>query len=41
MASGIGISSMGIYSYELFRFCNVEAIIRVGLQALLSQIWNY
>lgn len=30
MASGMGIPSMGIYSYELFNFYNVERIIRIG-----------
>lgn len=30
MASGMGAPSMGIYSYELFRFFNVENIIRIG-----------
>ncbi len=30
MASGMGIPSMGIYSYELFTFYEVENIIRVG-----------
>lgn len=30
MASGMGNPSMGIYSYELFKFYNVENIIRVG-----------
>ena len=30
MASGMGIPSIGIYSYELFHFYNVESIIRVG-----------
>lgn len=30
MASGMGIPSMGIYSYELFKFYDVEEIIRVG-----------
>lgn len=30
MASGMGIPSMGIYSYELFNFFGVENIIRVG-----------
>ncbi|MGN0961560.1 MAG: purine-nucleoside phosphorylase [Christensenellales bacterium] len=30
MASGMGNPSMGIYSYELFKFYNVERIIRVG-----------
>lgn len=28
--SGMGIPSMGIYSYELFNFYNVEKIIRIG-----------
>lgn len=30
MASGMGMPSMGIYSYELFNFFEVENIIRVG-----------
>ena len=30
MASGMGIPSIGIYSYELFNFYGVESIIRVG-----------
>lgn len=30
MGHGIGIPSMGIYSYELFHFYNVDTIIRVG-----------
>ena len=30
MASGMGIPSMGIYSYELFKFWDVKTIIRVG-----------
>ena len=30
MASGMGMPSMAIYSYELFKFYNVENIIRVG-----------
>lgn len=30
MASGMGMPSIGIYSYELFNFYNVEEIIRVG-----------
>lgn len=30
MASGMGIPSVGIYSYELFSFFGVENIIRVG-----------
>ena len=30
MASGMGAPSMGIYSYELFKFYDVDRIIRVG-----------
>ena len=30
MPSGMGIPSMGIYSYELFKFYDVEKIIKVG-----------
>lgn len=30
MASGMGMPSMGIYSYELFKFFGVDTIIRVG-----------
>ena len=30
MASGMGMPSMGIYAYELFKFFGVENIIRVG-----------
>ena len=30
MASGMGMPSMGIYSYELYKFYDVETIIRVG-----------
>lgn len=30
MASGMGMPSIGIYSYELFKFYNVENIIRIG-----------
>ncbi len=30
MASGMGQPSIGIYSYELFKFYGVESIIRVG-----------
>ncbi len=29
-ASGMGIPSMGIYSYELFNFYDVDTIIRIG-----------
>ncbi len=30
MASGMGMPSMGIYSYELYQFYGVENIIRIG-----------
>ena len=30
MASGMGMPSMGIYSYELFKFYDVDVIMRVG-----------
>ena len=30
MASGMGMPSMGIYCYELYKFYDVETIIRVG-----------
>jgi len=30
MASGMGMPSIGIYSYELYNFFGVENIIRVG-----------
>ena len=30
MASGMGIPSMGIYSYELYKFYDVDSIIRIG-----------
>ena len=30
MASGMGIPSIGIYSYELFNFFGVENILRIG-----------
>lgn len=30
MAHGMGMPSVGIYSYELFKFYNVENIIRIG-----------
>ena len=37
MASGMGIPSIGIYSYELFNFFGVENIIRVGSAGGLSE----
>lgn len=36
MASGMGMPSIGIYSYELFKFYNVENIIRIGSAGALS-----
>ncbi len=36
MASGMGAPSMGIYSYELFNFYNVDNIIRVGSAGAIS-----
>ena len=37
MASGMGMPSMGIYSYELFRFYDVENIIRIGTAGAVSE----
>ena len=36
MASGMGIPSMGIYSYELYKFYDVDAIIRIGTMGAYS-----
>lgn len=36
MASGMGMPSMGIYSYELFGFFDVDNIIRIGSAGALS-----
>ena len=36
MASGMGMPSIGIYSYELFNFFDVQTIIRVGSAGALS-----
>jgi purine-nucleoside phosphorylase len=36
MASGMGIPSIGIYSWELFNFYNVENIIRIGSAGALQ-----
>ena len=36
MASGMGIPSIGIYSYELFNFYGVENIIRIGSAGMLN-----
>ncbi len=40
MASGMGMPSMGIYSYELFSFFGVENIIRVGSIGSMSRDVN-
>ena len=37
MASGMGMPSIGIYSYELFNFYDVERIIRVGTCGALDK----
>ncbi len=37
MASGMGMPSIGIYSYELFNFYGVENIIRVGSAGAMTQ----
>lgn len=37
MASGMGMPSMGIYSYELFQFYDVENIIRIGTAGAVSE----
>ena len=37
MASGMGIPSIGIYSYELFNFYGVENIIRIGSAGMIQQ----
>ena len=36
MASGMGMPSIGIYSYELYNFFGVENIMRVGSAGALS-----
>jgi len=36
MGSGMGMPSMGIYSYELFNFYDVDNIIRVGSAGAIS-----
>ena len=40
MASGMGMPSIGIYSYELFNFYGVENIIRIGSAGMLSEKLN-
>lgn len=40
MASGMGMPSMGIYSYELFNFYDVKNIIRVGTAGAIDKSLN-
>ncbi|MGI6230691.1 MAG: purine-nucleoside phosphorylase [Tractidigestivibacter sp.] len=37
MGSGMGMPSIGIYSYELFNFYGVESIVRIGTAGALSE----
>lgn len=37
MASGMGCASMGIYSYELYRFYHVDRIIRLGSAGAMNR----
>ena len=40
MASGMGMPSMGIYSYELFKFYDVKNIIRIGTAGAYTKDLN-
>lgn len=40
MGGGMGIPSIGIYSYELFNFYKVEKIIRIGTAGAISSAVN-
>lgn len=40
MGGGMGMPSMGIYSYELFNFYNVERIIRIGSAGAINSKVN-
>lgn len=40
MSSGMGVPSMGIYSYELFNFYDVDNIIRIGSAGAVSKNVN-
>lgn len=40
MASGMGMPSMGIYSYELYNFYDVDSIIRIGSCGAYSKDLN-
>lgn len=39
-ASGMGMPSMGIYSYELFKFYDVDTIIRIGSAGAYTENLN-
>jgi len=38
MASGMGMPSIGIYSYELYHFYGVESILRIGSAGAISPL---
>lgn len=40
MGGGMGMPSMGIYSYELYNFYDVEQIIRIGSAGALQDDVN-
>src|SRR5699024_5887964 len=40
MGSGMGVPSIGIYSYELYNFFDVETIIRIGSCGALQENVN-
>ncbi len=40
MASGMGMPSIGIYSYELYRFYDVDSIIRIGSAGAIADGLN-
>ena len=40
MASGMGMPSIGIYSYELFNYYGVENILRIGSAGMIAQTLN-
>ena len=37
MGSGMGVSSVGIYSYELYHFYDVKKIIRIGSAGSMNE----
>ncbi len=37
MGSGMGVSSVGIYSYELYKFYDVQKIIRIGSAGSMNE----